>query len=89
MQRASEAVMIGCSEMCTDDTQREVVAPSVGHVLPPADETKRMLPLQSVTALDFSLMTQSSLLLGLISYVLYLINSYILLSFAWSRDIGL
>ena len=58
--------MINCSEMRTEGTSR----PSAG-MFPRTDETKKRDPLQSVPALDLSLM------IYLVCLVLYLM-SYIL-----------
>ena len=67
-QRASEAVTIRCSEMRTEGTSRLL---HLG-MFPPRTETKRFESLQSVPALDFSLMTYLlCLALYLMSYILY------------------
>ena len=52
-------------------------------------EAKKESPLQSMPAHE-SLLYDISLMLMtyLVSYVLYLIHSYALLSRAWSRDVG-
>ena len=82
-QRASEPMMIRCSEMRTEETSRLLHL----DMFPPRTETKEIEFLQSVPALIFSLYDMS-LMLSLMSYILYLINFYMLLSRAWSRDVG-
>ena len=61
-----ETVMISCSEMRTEGTSR----PSAG-MFPCGRMRQKMSPLQSVPALDFSLMTYLlCLVLYLMSYIL-------------------